>query len=243
MKNKMKKTLLLSLAVILAVLVSTTVVQAIGTLTPSGTAGDDTQYSLNDIYTKLTTGADGTEGSGTMSVPGTQTASFYTLTEIYNALPDWLTLSDSTTTVSEGFYEATDLTTVDTDLVAENIADGVEVFGVTGTLEVATELEWSTGQGSMNWATAVSTCAALTEGEAEAGDWHLPTISELSQGILYDWIEEGDLEGDTFGDGASTGYWSSSENNVNFSWSARWVDDLESPKRAKNSSYYVICVR
>ena len=73
-------------AITLAVLISVTTANAIGSLTPSGTAGDDTQYSLNDIYTKLTTGATTTEDSGTMTVPGTVSASFHTLSEIYALL-------------------------------------------------------------------------------------------------------------------------------------------------------------
>jgi Protein of unknown function (DUF1566) len=44
------------------------------------------------------------------------------------------TLSADSNTVSEGYYEETTLSKVDTDLVAANIKYGVTIFGVTGTL-------------------------------------------------------------------------------------------------------------
>jgi hypothetical protein len=181
----MKKTFITTLAILITVLITSTAVQAIGTLTPSGTAGDDTYYTLNDIYAKITADTDATVGSGTMTVPsGTPAASFRTLTEVYEALPDWKTLSAATTTVSAGYYEATDLATVDTDLTAGNIKDGTTIFGVEGTVEEDSDLEWSTAQGVSGHASAESTCAALTEGGASAGDWRSPTIIELNTGIL-----------------------------------------------------------
>jgi hypothetical protein len=111
----MKKTFITTLAILITVLITSTAVQAIGTLTPSGTAGDDTQYSLNDIYNKLSDFSNTyTEDSGTMTVPGTVSASFNTLSEIYALL------------------EAEEA-----DLVAGNIADGTTIFGVEGTLEAS----------------------------------------------------------------------------------------------------------
>lgn len=44
-------------------------------------------------------------------------------------------LSDTTTVVQAGYYAATDLTAVDTNLVAANIKEGATIFGVTGTRE------------------------------------------------------------------------------------------------------------
>ena len=46
------------------------------------------------------------------------------------------TLSDTTTTVSAGYYAATTLATVDTDLASGNIRSGVTVFGVAGSTNV-----------------------------------------------------------------------------------------------------------
>jgi hypothetical protein len=179
----MKKILTKQIVTILiAVFITTATANAIGTLTPQGTAGDQTHYSLNDIYTKITTGNSTSTKSGTIAVPeGTPTASFRTLTEIYEALPEWRTLSDSTTTVQEGYYEATDLTTIDSDLIAANIATGTEVFGVEGTLIESEELEWSPDGQTGNYSTAVSYCASLdTSGGEKPGEtWRLPTTSEL----------------------------------------------------------------
>ncbi|EDN69684.1 conserved hypothetical protein [Beggiatoa sp. PS] len=43
------------------------------------------------------------------------------------------TLSNANTTVNAGYYSGTNLVTVDSDLVAENIKSGVTIFGVLGT--------------------------------------------------------------------------------------------------------------
>jgi hypothetical protein len=119
----MKKTLITIATTLGAIILVTTVTYAVGgTLTPSGTAGDDTQYSLNDIYNKLTDFTNTyTEDSGTMSVPESVSASFATLSEIY------------------GLLEAEEA-----DLVAGNIADGVTIFGVEGELEGTPSLTWQT---------------------------------------------------------------------------------------------------
>ncbi len=47
------------------------------------------------------------------------------------------TLSPTTSSVSAGYYEATDLTTIDTDLTAGNIKSGAQLFGVSGTYVAA----------------------------------------------------------------------------------------------------------
>jgi hypothetical protein len=170
MKTKLTKQIV---TILIAVFITTATANAIGTLTPAGTAGDQTHYNLNDIYTKITTGNSTSTKSGTISVPeGTPTASFRTLTEIYEALPEWRTLSDSTTTVQEGYYEATDLVSIDPDLIASNIATGTEMFGVVGTYQSfglltsphayfplrgsvsdVSENNWSSSSGSDNWTT------------------------------------------------------------------------------------------
>ena len=46
-------------------------------------------------------------------------------------------LADTTTVVSAGYYAATNLATVDPDLVATNLRDGISLFGVTGTIPPA----------------------------------------------------------------------------------------------------------
>jgi len=216
MKTNMKKTITTTLAAFIAVLITATAVQAIGTLTPSGTAGHNTQYTTNNIFNKLTDFATttATVGTGAISLPGSVTATFNTLSEIYALL------------------EAEE-----DDLVPENIVDGVTIFGVGGTY--TGELEWSTAQGSMNWATAESTCAALTEGGATVGDWRLPTIDELLQGIAYDWITDG--SGDRFADGTS--YWGGTEYDGSNAWVAYWYGGVSSNYVVKTSSKLVLCVR
>lgn len=152
----MKKFLITLATTLGALAIVTTSVYALGTLTPSGTAGDDTQYSLNDIYNKLTDFSNTyTEDSGTISVPGSIAASFYTLSDIYGLLED-----------------------EEADLVAGNIADGVTIFGVEGTYTGPT-LEWSTGQTTgVTWTEANTYCNSLDESGI---GWRLPTAPELLQ--------------------------------------------------------------
>ena len=52
MKTNLKNKIATVITIVLTLVVTSTVAQAIGTLTPNGTVGDDTQYSLNDIYGK-----------------------------------------------------------------------------------------------------------------------------------------------------------------------------------------------
>ena len=111
----MKKTLLTVLALILTVVIGAQVANAIGSLTPSGTAGDATQYTLNDIYTKLTTNVATSTKSGLFAIPGSAVATFRTLSEIYAAIP-----------------------TID----ASKVAVGTTYLGVGGTAVVAPTLIW-----------------------------------------------------------------------------------------------------
>lgn len=155
----MKKTLLTILTLILTVTIGAQITRAIGSLTPSGTAGDATQYTLNDIYTKLTTNSSTSTKSGSFTTPETVAATFRTLTEIYNAIP-----------------------TID----ATKVATGTIYLGVTGILATSTPaLQWSTDQGSLTWANAVAACAGTVDGST---GWRLPTISELLAGISDDWL-------------------------------------------------------
>jgi hypothetical protein len=233
----MKKPLITIITILIAVLITSTVVQAIGTLTPSGTAGDDTQYTLNDIYAKITADTDATVGSGTMTVPGTQTASFYTLTEIYEALPDWKTLSAATTTVSAGYYEATDLATVDTDLTAGNIKDGTTIFGVEGTVTEGTPaITWSTEQGNYNLSGAESFCAGTVDGTT---GWRLPNIAELIEAMTSQF---------RLGSGSGfiddTYYWSSTPFSVlNLGASFTGGSYMRDAGLSRGSTYRTRCVK
>jgi|GEM_PF-151805 len=100
----------------------------------------------------------------------------------------------------------------------------------------ALESGWSALQGDMDWDTAVSTCAAITE---DGGEWQLPTIEELRQGIADDWANGAGVR---FG---FANYWSSTEYNGSNAgaWYAYWDDSVSVNLDDKTTSYSVLCVR
>ena len=161
-KRHMKRTLFTLLTFVLTVVVGSQAVNAIGQLAPSGTAGDDTHYSLNDIYNQLVNFAVAPSAtSSPFTTPGTPVASFRTPTEIYSLL-----------------------TAENADLVSAKIATGTVVFGVTGTLVqgVVYPTQWSaTTTTSYTWANAITYCDNLTE--SGFSDWRLPTFVELTNGV------------------------------------------------------------
>jgi len=97
---------------------------------PPGSTGHD----LNEVMAKAPS-LDNTNGVTTEKVPTSQT--FWGLTS-----NEWgtqigtgtRTLSTNTAEVQAGYYAATNLTEVDTDLVTNNIRVDVNIFGVTGTV-------------------------------------------------------------------------------------------------------------
>jgi hypothetical protein len=109
--------------------------------------------TLEDIYQRVVAGT--AAGSHNLTPASSPAGTMHTLSEIFNAIPNvdysqildtyslmgatgtipTLTLSDATTTVSAGYYEASDLSTVDTDLSAGNIVSGTTIFGVEGSAE------------------------------------------------------------------------------------------------------------
>ena len=219
----MKKTITTTLAAIVAVLITTTAVQAIGTLTPQGTAGADTQYTTNNIFNKLTDFTSSADvGTGLIELPGDFIATFNTLSEIYALL------------VAE-----------EDDLVPGKILAGTTVFGVEGTvIEGTPELEWSTAQPNANWAAARNACTALVENSPTvvgADNWRLPTIDELLQGIAYDWVTENDGTGERLVSG--TNYWSSTAYDGSIAWVASWNGSVLNFGDDKAVSYSVLCVR
>lgn len=88
--NLLKKTipvLRIIVSIIVPTLLVATVVYASGSLTaPSGTPSA-TSYTLDDIYARLTTNAAASSGSHYLSTTTSPSASFRSLTEIYNAIP------------------------------------------------------------------------------------------------------------------------------------------------------------
>ncbi len=111
---------------------------------PSVAPGTGTMHTLNEVMDKAPA-ADNTNGA----VPGhvlsgktywslrTDGSGSSTWGVITSTLPTQ-TLTDSTTSIKAGFYNATTLESVDSDLVASNIKNGVDIFGVTGTVISAT---------------------------------------------------------------------------------------------------------
>ena len=77
-----------------------------------------------------------------LNPPGPPSPNMKTLQEIYDQQDDLhvlvksfippASLSDTTTVVNAGYYADTDLTVVEPDLTADNIRDGVMLFGIEG---------------------------------------------------------------------------------------------------------------
>jgi hypothetical protein len=114
----------------------------------------------------------------------------HTLEEIYqkvaNLAPqDLQSLSDTTTVVNAGYYAATNLTQVDTDLAAGNIKTNVTIFGVAGTLNT------NTGGGSFS-AAIPKTGQTTSYGSGDDGDlemgvtWPDPRFTDNSDGTVTD---------------------------------------------------------
>jgi len=140
-----------SLTVIISVLIIYGVVQA-GTITPPSGTPVAQFYTLTDIFNRLDTNATATVGDHSFTFADALAGGGKTLTEIYNAIPTinpakllsdttylgvtgtiaTQTLSAANDTVSAGYYDATTLSAVDTDLVAGNIKSGSTIFGVAG---------------------------------------------------------------------------------------------------------------
>jgi hypothetical protein len=189
----MKKTILTILTLILTVTLGVHVADALGTLTVPANPGSATQYSLNDIYNKLTDFTISTSTkTGLFIVPGTVAPTFFSLSDIY-----------------------TKLTNENANLVPAKIATGTTIFGVTGTLQGAHNLEWSTSEVSTNFNTAYAFCSGIVDGST---GWRLPTFSELLVGISNDWIPSG--SGTIFINGEI--YWTSGYSGSDDDWVAYW---------------------
>ena len=154
-----KKSFVLStITVLISVVLVVTFVNAASNLTVPDVAlscGSPiaSMKTLEDIYQRVVAGT--AAGSHNLTPASSPAGTMHTLSEIFNAIPNvdysqildtyslmgatgtipTLTLSDATTTVSAGYYEASDLSTVDTDLSAGNIVSGTTIFGVEGSAE------------------------------------------------------------------------------------------------------------
>jgi hypothetical protein len=92
---------------------------------------DGTVTNNNQIRSSYVCYSDGTQYTGSLpdcSSEGEQ--SCYAIGSYYAGTQQ--NLSDTTTTVSAGYYQATTLDTVDADLISDNIKSGVTLFGIDG---------------------------------------------------------------------------------------------------------------
>jgi len=147
MKYKTKQTIFSALAFL--IILGGTILA--GSLIPTGPVGTPTMYTLSDIYNKLTIPSytsNPTHSVSTTSLPTSGTMN--TLTEIWSAIPSYLTGDTSnatstrsgttlTLTIPRGISDGTStLSTTSAGLIAGNILASANVFGLTGTANDAT---------------------------------------------------------------------------------------------------------
>lgn len=94
---------------------------------------ETTFYNLTDIYNKLTNPDYTYQNNASLSPSvSSDESTMFSLTDIFEAIPDYQTLDNSTTTISAGIYDTTNLSVAETDLSAINIAPGATIFGISG---------------------------------------------------------------------------------------------------------------
>lgn len=98
------------------------------------------------------------------------------------------TLSDTTTAVKAGYYEADALNAVDTDLSPDNILSGTEIFGVTGTPFVV-----DTGSGTATTNDLLAGRIAWVDGQAVVGAIPTRTLSDTSTVVRAGYYAATDL--------------------------------------------------
>ena len=188
---------------VLVILITFSITKA-GDLFPSGTSILPTFYTLGDVYNKLidnTTSAD--EGDHDLNSSGTATSTFYTLKQIYEAIPtidagkmlttaDYMgvtgtiqtrTIASTTAVISTGYYTVTNLTTIDTDLSEGNILSGVTIFGVGGT--ALSNMFNGTGQGITGGATSTGGVDDYNNGEEPPADRYEATWTQCNFANTY----------------------------------------------------------
>ena len=104
-----------------------------GSITPSVTPPAPTFYTMQDIYSKLTNPSYVYQSHGLDPTASSGITSMHSIDDIYNAIPTYIVLTNSTTSLPAGLYGTTTLSSVETNLIARNITNGVTVFGITGT--------------------------------------------------------------------------------------------------------------
>jgi fructose-specific component phosphotransferase system IIB-like protein len=99
------------------------------------------------------------------------------------------TLSDTSTTVSVGYYEATTLNTVDSDLTSNNIKSGTAIFGIAGDLNVV-----DTSSGDSVATDIKSGKKAWADGNEVIGTLPTKTLSDTSTTVDAGYYDATTLE-------------------------------------------------
>jgi len=98
-------------------------------------------------------------------------------------------LSADTNIVTAGYYDANNLSLIDTDLNSDSILSGVTIFGVEGSASGSATLVWSDYNSTTdNWFNHVNNCAMMNSvdyGDPAYEGWRLPTVDEMAASDYY----------------------------------------------------------
>ena len=134
-----------------------------GTLVPSGGTATTTDVCSTKTYFGANQ-SNWTLATGGLSIVSSTMLTSATYCGITGNIATQ-TLSSATTTVSAGYYNATTLNTVDTNLNANNILSGITIFGINGTALSGASLV-DTGQTKCyDLAGAIITCGSAYNGQ------------------------------------------------------------------------------
>jgi len=106
-----------------------------GTFTPTPASPGASPYTLSDIYDRISSNTF-SYSAHSFNPATTPDSTGITLTQLWNIIPPHQTLAAhglDSGTLAAGIYGATDLTIVEPNLIAANIATGTSIFGVVGT--------------------------------------------------------------------------------------------------------------
>lgn len=103
-----------------------------GSLEPSPASPDSSQYTLENIFLKISSSTyeGAVEADHSFVSAESPAPTFSSLSDIWNGI-SWQTLDNSGTMIG-GFYATTSLETAEPNLIADNIKSGVTIFGVEG---------------------------------------------------------------------------------------------------------------
>lgn len=227
------KHILIVLSVVAAIAAVAVVVYAGNPNNPPGPPETTSSYRLADIYSRLATGAAGTQITFTEPISGPTVGTMHTLNDIMGVAPaldntngataadvltgqtfwgltggQWgtttgavpnngaVTLTPTTTqqTIAAGYHNGSGYVEGDADLVAANIAQGVNLFGVVGTLRAYNAGVPKTGQTTSD--------ATGDDGDLEMGvEWPSPRFTDNGDGTVTDnltglvWLENANCFG------------------------------------------------